>query len=84
MIKEEDKKFGELLIKQGILSPTQLVEVLQYKKHHDEELIQILINKGIANSKDIYHSLADFLNLPFIELQDYSIDPDVLDIVPKE
>ncbi len=84
MIKEEDKKFGELLITNNIITPAQLVEVLKYKKSNDEELTQILINKNIASSKEVHLCLADFLNLPFIELQDYSVDPEVLEIVPKD
>ncbi|MFQ5822840.1 MAG: type II secretion system ATPase GspE [bacterium] len=84
MIKEEDKKFGELLVQQGIITAEQLIEVLNFKKHHDEELTQVIMQKGIASSKDVLVCLADYLNIPFIELQDYSIDPEVLNIVPKE
>jgi type IV pilus assembly protein PilB len=84
LVKEDDRKFGELLVRKGIVAQPQLVELLHYKNFSDEDLVQILINKGIANSKEIYHALADFLNLPFIDLQDYSIDPKVLDIVQKD
>jgi type IV pilus assembly protein PilB len=84
LIKEEDKKFGELLVKKGIITPEQLVEALRFKKLHDEELIQILMQKGFANSKDLFVCLADHHNIPFIELHDYAIDPEVLKIVPKE
>ncbi|MFQ6113161.1 MAG: GspE/PulE family protein [bacterium] len=84
MIKEEDKKLGELLVKRDIITPEQLVEVLKFKKQHDQELIHILIQKGMANSKELFVCLADYHSVPFIELQDYSIDPEVLEIVPKE
>lgn len=84
MVKEDDKKFGELLVRNGVLTPAQLVDVLHYKNYSDEDFAQILINKGIASSKTIYQALADYLNLPFIDLPDYSLDPNVLNIVSKE
>jgi type IV pilus assembly protein PilB len=83
LIKEEDQKFGELLVKSGVITAAQLREALKFKKHHDDDLAQVLIQKGMASSKEVFVSLSDFLDLPFIELQDYSIDPEVLDIVPK-
>ena len=84
MVKEEDKKFGELLFNKGILSKAQLVEVFNFKKHNNEELSQIIINKGFAEDEDVIDCLAEFLNIPFVQLQDYTVDPAVLEIVPKE
>ncbi len=84
MITEEDQKFGDFLVENGVLSPAQLQEVLKFKRHHEEDLVQIIIQKGLATSKDVYVCLADYLSLPFIELQDYSIDPEVVELVPKE
>ena len=84
MVKEEDKKFGKLLFNKGILSKAQLVEVFNFKKHNNEELSQIIINKGFAEDEDVIDCLAEFLNIPFVQLQDYTVDPAVLEIVPKE
>lgn len=84
MISTEDRKFGKLLVEREIVSPAQLVEIFKQKKHQDDELASILINKGIAESKDVYTCLAEHLNIPFIELQDYSIDATVVTLVPHE
>ncbi|MFQ5706885.1 MAG: type II secretion system ATPase GspE [bacterium] len=84
MISEDDKKFCELLVNNGVLSAEQTSEVLRLKNHSDDDLVQILVQKGLASTKDVYVHFAEHLNLPFIELQDYSIDPEVIDIVPKE
>lgn len=84
MIKEEDKKFGELLLQKGVITKSQLLEAFNYKKHNDEELTQVLANKGFAADEDIYSCLAEHLNIPFIQLHDYAIDPAVLALVPKE
>ncbi len=84
MVKEEDKKFGELLFHKGILSKAQLLEVFNFKKHNNEELSQIIINKGFAEDEDVIDCLAEVLNIPFVQLHDYAVDPAVLEIVPKE
>ncbi len=84
MVKEDDRKFGELLVRDGLLTPAQLTELLHYKNYNEDDFAQILINKGVASSKQIYQHLADFMNLPFIDLQDYDIDSSVLEIVPKD
>ncbi len=84
MVKEEDKKFGKLLFNKGILSKAQLLEVFNFKKHNNEELSQIIINKDFAEDEDVIGCLAEVLNIPFVQLQDYAVDPAVLEIVPKE
>ena len=78
MVKEEDKKFGELLFHKGILSKAQLLEVLNFKKHNNEELSQIIINKDFAEDEDVMDCLAEVLNIPFVQLHDYTVDPAVL------
>ncbi len=84
MITDEDRKFGQLLIKRGLLKEQELLDVLKYKKHHDEELSTIIIHKGLVNKKAVYSCLAEYLNIPFIELCDYTIDSLVLELVPKD
>ncbi|RMF67183.1 MAG: type II secretion system protein GspE, partial [Calditrichaeota bacterium] len=84
MITDEDRKFGEFLVDRGVVSPSQLVEALRFKKHQDLELTQILLNKGLASDRSVFNCLAEYLNIPFIELRDYDIDTRVLELVPKE
>ena len=84
MITAEDRKFGELLIKRGVVTQEQLYQALIYKKYHGEDLSQILVEKRFADAKDVYRCLADNLNLPFVELHDYSVDPNVLNLVPRD
>jgi type IV pilus assembly protein PilB len=84
LIRDEDKKLGGFLLQSGILSSNQLVEVLKLKRHSADDVTQIIINKELASPKVVYQCLAEYLNLPFIELEDYDIDPSVLEIIPAE
>jgi len=84
LLTAEDRKFGRLLLERGVVEERQLLDVFKYKKHHNEELAQIILHKGLANKKAVYNCLAEYLNLPFIELSDYAIDPKVIDLVPSE
>jgi type IV pilus assembly protein PilB len=84
LITDEDRKFGKFLVDQGVLPAEKLVEILRAKQHQEEELTQLIISKGLAKDTDVINCLADYLNIPFIELKDYDIDPEVVEIVPKE
>jgi len=84
LISNEDKKFGQLLLDRGIVTPDQLAEAFRYKKRQDDEIAQILINRGFAASKAVYTCLADHLNIPFVELSHYDVDTNVLELLPKE
>jgi len=84
LITDEDRKFGQLLLERSVLTKPQLVDVLRLKKHQDEDLAQLIISRGWAEPRDIFSCLADALGVPFVELKDYTIDPDVLDIVSRD
>ncbi len=84
MISQEDRKFGKFLVERGVATPAQLLEVLRLNKHNNLGLPQVFIEKGIASAGEVFSCLADYLEVPFIELQNYVIDPTVLEIVPKE
>ncbi len=84
MISTEDRKFGQLLVERGILTPEQLTEALKYKKHQTDELTQILISRGLADSNATFNCLADYLSVPFVELSHYQYDATVLELIPAE
>lgn len=84
MTVDEDDKFAEVLVRNGVLTPEQLSDVHKLRKHRDEPLARLLIQEGLASTRDVFTALADYLNLPFIELQDYDIDPEVINIVPRD
>ncbi len=83
MVTEEDKKLGRFLEGMGLLTQAQLAEALKHKQSHNDELTQILVTRGLVSSRALCAAFADYLNIPFVDLDDYAIDPAVIELVPR-
>lgn len=61
-------KIGDLLVTKGLLSNDQLAEALQLQHHWGTRIGDIILAKGWVRAPDFYHTLADHLDRPFIDL----------------
>lgn len=73
---------GQELVDDGLVSADQLAVAMETKKNLGGDLGHILIRKGFVNEDQILEFLSRRLNIPFISLDDYTIDPEVVKIVP--
>jgi len=78
------RKLGELLIESGLLTADKLNEALQIQKETKKRLGEALIDMKIISEEEMAFALAMQLKIPFIDLLDYSIKNDTIDIVPEE
>ncbi|OGP76544.1 MAG: hypothetical protein A2V86_05095 [Deltaproteobacteria bacterium RBG_16_49_23] len=78
------KSFGEFLIETGVLTPDQLKKAAQELKQGGERLEQTLIRKGYLKEELAYQCLADYFNLPYVDLDTYLIDDPIVKIIPEE
>ena len=81
---EEKKSFSEFLIGLGILTPDQLRKAAQEQKRGVERLEQTIVRLGYAKEELILQCLADYFNLPFVDLDTYLIDDKVVKMIPEE
>ncbi len=84
MVSEEDKRFANFLHTRGVITARQAEEALSQKTRLHDDLSAILIRNGFADTKEVCLGLADYLNVPFIDLNDYSFDPAVIDLLSSE
>lgn len=84
MLKKTDEKFGDLLVASGVLTLEQLDAAWRKKRSTGDELAETIIKNGWATADEVLRLLADFLEIPFIDLSDYSIDQAALASLPKE
>jgi len=73
---------GQELVDDGLVSPDQLAVAMETKKNLGGDLGHILIRKGFVNEDQILEFLSRRLNIPFISLEEYTIDPEVVKLVP--
>jgi len=73
---------GKELVDTGLISTDQLAVAQETKKNLGGDLGHILIKKGFITEEQVLEFLSQRLNVPFVSLKDYSIDPDVTKTVP--
>jgi type IV pilus assembly protein PilB len=76
------KKLGELLIENGLITETQLEEVLRSKKS-SQRLGQALINLNLVTQQDIINVLEFQLGIPQFILSDKSLDLEIIKLLPE-
>ncbi|KAA3662414.1 MAG: type II secretion system protein GspE, partial [Calditrichaeota bacterium] len=61
-----------------------LEKVFKEQSTSREDLATIVIRRGYAKSEDVLRCVAEQLEIPYLELEDYSIDKDATTLLPKE
>ena len=77
-------RISKALLESKIIDQVQLDKALQFQKEKGGTLSQILIDLGFVEQKEILLALSQDLNIPLINLNKYSTDPSVIDLIPKE
>jgi type IV pilus assembly protein PilB len=81
---EEKKSFGDFLVGLRIITPDQLRKASQEQKRGGERLEQTILRLGYASEELILQVLADYFDLPFMDLDTYLIDDKVVKMIPEE
>jgi type IV pilus assembly protein PilB len=79
-----DRKLGQLLVKDNLISGADLETALERQKSSKGSLGRILSEMGIVNEWEIAAALGKHLNVPFITLSQYEIDPEIVRSIPRD
>lgn len=75
-------KLGELLLEAGLVSLEQLNEALNLQAaNRGWRLGDILVGAGIVTISQVQMALSDKLGIPFVNMQEFQIDPLALDAI---
>ncbi|MEK4246128.1 GspE/PulE family protein [Psychrobacillus sp. FSL K6-2684] len=77
------KLLGDLLVESNVISDEQLHFALSQKRR-DEKLGDYLITENLITEQQLIEVLEFQLGIPHVNLNQYSIDPELLQLVPKE
>jgi MSHA biogenesis protein MshE len=83
MARPEKIRLGEILIQQNLLTPAQLEQALVEQKRSGRKLGRVFVDSGFVTEKQISEALARQLNIPFIELSQYSLQTHVIQKLPE-
>ncbi|MCK4295069.1 MAG: type II secretion system protein GspE, partial [Candidatus Marinimicrobia bacterium] len=81
---EEKKQLGQILVEAGKISEDQLTEALRYKRDHNMYLGKAIINMGLLSEKEIAQTLSDQLELPYLDLLEYEVQPESIKLVDEK
>ena len=76
-------RIGEILISENLATEEQIEEALELQKSKKGvPLGEILIEMEVVTTNDIQQSLAKKLGIPFIDLDEYQIEPNAIAAIP--
>jgi type IV pilus assembly protein PilB len=76
------KRFGDLLLEKGLLTPEQLAMALEEQDRTGLKLGQILRDKSLISEDDFVDVIHTRLGIPKLALDNLVIDPLIVEIVP--
>ncbi|WP_106391862.1 type IV-A pilus assembly ATPase PilB [Enhygromyxa salina] len=77
-------RIGELLVRENLISTDQLREAQQDQRSTGKRLAYSLTKLGILQETELTDFLSKQYGVPSITLDDFEIDPDVINLVPRE
>jgi len=81
---EEKKSFSDFLVERGVIAPDQLRKAIQEQKQKGDRLEQTIVRLKYAEEEPVLKSLAEYFNLPYVDLDTYIIDEEITKIIPEE
>ncbi len=83
MVKGEKKKLGEILVEAGLVSKQQIDEALKVQHESGERLGKVLVRLNLISEEALVSFLGEQLGIPHVDLKDYLVDPETVNLVPE-
>ncbi len=83
MAKVRKRDLSKLLVRRGLLKEEKLEEILEERRRTGKELKDLLIERDLISERELAELLAQELEIPFVDLNNYLIDPSVMQNVPE-
>lgn len=72
------------LIADGILDDTKLKDIKAKAEHSNTPLLTVLISEGHVSNEVLTKTIANVTKVPYVNLSDARIDPNVLQLLPQD
>lgn len=80
-----NKRIGDILIEQGLITPQQLKEALESQKNGNKKRLgEIFVETGVITREVLYDILQYVYETEYVDLSDYVIDPEVISLIPEK
>ncbi|MGB9682546.1 MAG: type II secretion system ATPase GspE [bacterium] len=79
----QKKRIGDILIERHLVDEDTINRALAIQQKTGEKLGDILYKMGAINEEDLYSALAEIYNVPYVDLDTVSIDPELVKLIPE-
>lgn len=83
MARPEKIRLGEILVRQNFMTQAELEQALEEQRKTGRRLGRVIAEKGYANERQIAEAVAHQLNIPFLDLGKYELDPKEVQKLPE-
>lgn len=83
MIRPKKSYIAEKLVENKLITQSQLEEAVAKQGTSDKKIGQILVELGYIDEEKLLRFLAEQLQIPYINLKDYHLDPDLVKLLPE-
>lgn len=82
---KEKLRLGEILIGRNLITEDQLQQALEYQsvRGQNKRLGEILVELNFIDEKRLVQMLEFHLDIPYIDLAEYLLDPQLADLIPE-
>jgi MSHA biogenesis protein MshE len=74
---------GQLLLDKHIITQEQLDSAIAHQKQTGEKLGQVFVDLHFIQEEELLHLLAQHFEIPYINLKDYPLREDVVNLLPE-
>jgi type IV pilus assembly protein PilB len=75
---------GELLLREKLLNTEQLQTAIDYQKKNEVAMGTAIVSLGLLTEEDMAQALSRQLGYPYINLDQFEVYPDVINLIPIE
>src|SRR3990167_7769719 len=74
---------AEMLLEKHLITKEQLEAALVEQEKTGKKIGQILVEQGYIEESNLLRILSEQLNIPFIDIKNYSLDPELVKLLPE-
>jgi len=76
--------FEEFLVNKGMIDKQTFADIQALAGKTGKSFTQLLLNQKVIEEEDLTKARAAFFNIPYVDLRQKQVAPQVLDLIPKE
>jgi type IV pilus assembly protein PilB len=83
-IKSFGERIADALVEDGLLSATQVQELLEQQKKEGARLVKLIVDKAYVSEQDLAVSMGRVLNVLPINIARVNILPEIVELLPRD